>query len=144
PDVRPGLDELLPWINQRAEVVGVDTDEALDISKSDADVVLALGGDGTLLSAARRLRGKPIPLMGVNFGRLGFLASFSPDRFREHFESLIEGKLPISSRLMLEISVIDSSAPCRLTDPTDVTIHRRLVATALNDAVVTAGPPFHM
>src|SRR5437764_9520768 len=99
PHVRPALDELLPWINERSEVVGVDTDEALDISKSDADVVLALGGDGTLLSAARRLRGRPIPLMGVNFGRLGFLASFSPDRFREYFEQLLAGRLPISSRL---------------------------------------------
>lgn len=125
------LDELLPWIKHRAEVLGVETDGATDIAAADVDVVLALGGDGTLLSAARRLHGKRVPLMGVNFGRLGFLASFSPENFREDFEKLLAGKLPQSVRLVLEVrhEAIDGS------------VHR---TTALNDAVVTAGAPFHM
>src|SRR5205823_1087667 len=83
----------------------------------DAAVILALGGDGTLLSAARRLGGRTIPLMGVNFGRLGFLASFAPDHFRDDFEALVAGQLPVSSRLMLEASVVDAKSDCRLKDP---------------------------
>lgn len=126
PNVSKALDEWLPWMKQRVEVVGIEKDNDADLSAA-ADVILALGGDGTLLGAARRLRGRTIPLMGVNFGRLGFLASFAPDTFRKHFDDLVAAKLPISSRLMLEVSVNGTSH-----------------TTALNDAVITAGPPFHM
>ncbi len=144
PNVRPAVDELLPWLRERAEIVGIDTDQSPDLRTLEADVILALGGDGTLLSAARRLQGRQIPLMGVNFGRLGFLASFPPDRFREQFQELLDGRLPVSSRLMLEVSLVDAQVSCQLKDPFDVSQKRRLAATALNDAVVTAGPPFHM
>jgi NAD+ kinase len=142
-DVRPALDALLPWIKQQAQVVGLDTDRQVDLRTVDADVILALGGDGTLLSAARRLQGRQIPLMGVNFGRLGFLASFQPDRFREHFQALLDGRLPVSPRLMLEVSIVDAASE-HLRDGTEVSGLPRLVATALNDAVITAGAPFHM
>ena len=86
-----------------------------------------------------------MPLMGVNFGRLGFLASFTPEQFKEHFESFVAGKLPVSSRH-------DDRGVGRRREtevptcgrPTHVAAKRRFVATALNDAVITAGPPFHM
>src|SRR3954463_5706455 len=135
PNVRPVLDEWLAWMKERAEIAGIDTDCCTDLSKVEADAILALGGDGTLLAAARRLRGKQTPLLGVNFGRLGFLASFSPERFKDDFESLVAGKLPISSRLMLEASVLPPGA-AHSSKP-------RWHATALNDAVITAGHPFH-
>lgn len=144
PNVKPALDEWLPWTKQRAEVIGVDTDCCSDLSAVDADVILALGGDGTLLGAARRLNGKPTPLMGVNFGRLGYLAGFSPQHFRQDFEALLGGRLKSSSRLVLEASVLAADAK---VDPHDAAAVRRAtatVATALNDAVITAGPPFHM
>src|SRR4026207_2159649 len=127
---KDALDELLPWMKQRVDVVGVDTTGTADLRAVDADVVLALGGDGTLLSAARRLDGKQIPLMGVNFGRLGFLASFSPANFKDDFEKLLAGTLPTSARLMLEIVHEGAAGETHKT-------------TALNDAVVTAGAPFH-
>ena len=60
--------------------------------------------------------GKQIPVMGVNFGRLGFLASFTPEQFKDQFEAFIENKLPISSRLMVEASVVDAGAECNLVD----------------------------
>jgi NAD+ kinase len=144
PDVRPALDELLPWMSKRVTVVGMDTALEDDLSGIDADAVLVLGGDGTLLSAARRLGGRPIPLMGVNFGRLGFLASFTPAQFREYFNALVDGKLPVSARQVIEASVVAAGVECRLADCTDVIRQRRFIATALNDAVITAGAPFHM
>src|SRR5688500_9830844 len=146
PNVAAALETLVPWLQQRADVVGVeaDGDRGRSLAPVDADFILVLGGDGTLLSAARRLGGREIPLMGVNFGRLGFLASFTPDQFEAHFDMLIAGRLPIQSRLMIEASVVPQDAQCRLTDRAQVAEHRSFVATALNDAVITAGPPFHM
>jgi NAD+ kinase len=101
-----------------------------------------LGGDGTLLSTARRLHGREIPLMGVNFGRLGFLASFTPEEFPRHLDLLLAGKLPIARRAMLEASVVGSDV--RTLEVKEVAAKRKFCATALNDAVITAGPPFHM
>src|SRR4051812_50186661 len=99
-NVAKALDEWLPAIKQSVEVVGIDTDRKAQLGDSGADVILALGGDGTLLSAARRLGGKPIPLMGVNFGRLGFLASFTPENFLPALAELVAGNLPVTSRIM--------------------------------------------
>lgn len=144
PKVRPAMDELIPWVSARANVVGVDTDGTVDLSKVTADAFLVFGGDGTLLATARRMVGKQIPVMGVNFGRLGFLASFTPEQFKDQFEVFIKGKLPISSRLMVEASVVDAGAECNLVDPADVAAKRRWASTALNDAVITAGAPFRM
>jgi NAD+ kinase len=144
PKVRPAVAELLPWIEQRAEVVGVEADTKLDLERVNADSILVLGGDGTLLSTARRLKGRRVPLMGVNFGRLGFLASFTPDEFKGHFENLVAGKLPIASRLVLEASVIDSNVQFNVTDLADLAAKRRWSSTGLNDAVISAGAPFRM
>jgi NAD+ kinase len=144
PKVRQAAEELLPWMQQRCEVVAVDTDSDIDLSQIDTDVVLVFGGDGTLLSAARRLHSRQVPMMGVNFGRLGFLASFTPEQFKGHFEKLLNRKLPISARLVLEASVIEADVKCALHDLNDVAAKRKFVSTALNDAVVTAGPPFRM
>lgn len=144
PRVRPAVDELVPWVKQRAELVGLETDSHVDLDKIDSDVIVVFGGDGTLLSTARRLKGRPIPLMGVNFGRLGFLASFTPEEFQGHFEALVAGKLPISTRLTIEASVIDADAQVDISDPAIVASNRKFYSRALNDAVISAGAPFRM
>src|SRR6267142_1627462 len=142
PKVRPALDALVRDLKGRAEIVGIDTDQNGDIGKVNADAILVLGGDGTLLSTARRLHGRPIPLMGVNFGRLGFLASFTPEEFPRHLELFLAGKLPIGRRKMLEASVIGED--CSSLEAGEIAKKRKFFATALNDAVITAGAPFHM
>jgi NAD+ kinase len=141
--VAQALELWRPWIAQRAQIVAVETDGADDLSQIDADLVLVLGGDGTLLSVARRLRGRPVPMMGVNFGRLGFLAGFTPQNFQRFFDLYVERDLPVSSRQMLDISVVAANQQCGFSDE-ELIARRRFNATALNDAVVTAGPPFRM
>ena len=133
PAVAAALEELLPWLAGRVECVGVERAGQNTLAAHDADAVLVLGGDGTLLSTARRLDGRQIPLMGVNFGRLGFLASFTPEQMREGIESFLRGALPITNRRALQAVVY----PPGSEEPT-------FRATALNDAVITAGAPFHM
>jgi len=138
------LESIVPAIERAGQIVGVDVDEQTEPISADADVILVLGGDGTLLSAARRLRGRAIPLLGVNFGRLGFLASFTPKQFDEHFQKFIDRTLPITPRVVLEASVLPAETKCHFADISEVARKRRFSSTALNDAVITAGPPFHM
>jgi NAD+ kinase len=142
--VRPALDELLPILEKRAEIVAVRSQDFEPAIAATADAVLVLGGDGTLLSAARRLNGRNLPILGVNYGRLGFLASFTPRQFRQYLDAFVDGRLPVSARSMLDVSVIPAGCEVVPADEQAVAAGRRFVAGALNDAVVTAGPPFHM
>ncbi len=163
--------DLLPWLSERAEVIGVEDDCQHDLSQVDAEFILVLGGDGTLLGVARRLKGRQIPLMGVNFGRLGFLASFTPDNFKFYLQLHLSGEdggtgpeglggegagreesrrdgtsggLPVKARVVLDVSVLPAGMASGPALGQDLARRQRFNATALNDAVVTAGPPFHM
>jgi NAD+ kinase len=144
PNVRPAIDALHQWVSGKAVLVGVETDREEDLADVEADLILVLGGDGTLLSAARRLGGRQVPIMGVNFGRLGFLASFTPDNYLHYLGRHLTKGLPAAPRMMLEASVLPAGADHDPADRAGVARHRRFAATALNDAVVTAGAPFHM
>lgn len=68
-----------------------------------ADVVITFGGDGTLLSIARLLIHADVPIMGVNVGRLGFLAEFSADEVPEAIECLLSGAYRIVDRSTLTV-----------------------------------------
>ena len=142
--VAAALESLVHWLDGRAILAGVETGRENDLAGVDADLILVLGGDGTLLSVVRRLRGRQVPVMGVNFGRLGFLANFTPEHLEEALERHLHEGLPVRARQMLEASVIRAGAPCTWNNDDEVVRSRRFVATALNDAVITAGPPFRM
>ncbi len=157
PNVAAAVAELQVWLKGRATVVGVETDHTHDLTTLGVDFILVLGGDGTLLSTARRLAGRQIPLMGVNFGRLGFLAGFTPQNYQFYLALHLEDRpvtferedawsagLPIRPRMMLEASVLPAGIDCSCSDVHGLQQLRSFAATALNDAVVTAGPPFHM
>jgi len=68
------------------------------------DVVITLGGDGTILSAMTMIRELELPIMGLNLGRLGFLASIEQERIDEAIEMYLEGRFTISKRSMLQIA----------------------------------------
>jgi NAD+ kinase len=144
PMVGEALEMLRSRLAGKVRITGIETNGQDDLSHVEADLILILGGDGTLLSVARRLRGRQVPLMGVNFGRLGFLSSFTPRNFVAHLERHLEQPLPVRPRMMLEASVVPAGVRCEPRDCSAVETARRFVATALNEAVVTAGPPFHM
>ncbi len=67
-------------------------------------MVIAVGGDGTLISVARFYAQFDIPVLGINLGRLGFLSQLSKDHIKEGFDSFLGGKFQIEERLMLNVS----------------------------------------
>jgi NAD+ kinase len=73
------------------------------------DLVVVLGGDGTLLSAARAIHPRRVPILGVNFGGLGFLADVSTDRMLPALEQVLAGRYRQEPRMMLRASVVDAA-----------------------------------
>ncbi len=133
---RPGVSEaakrLLPWISQLATVVVVDLEQRVDLSQHDADFTLVLGGDGAILRAARQMGNRQLPVLGVNLGRLGFLADLSVDALQNWLPKVIQGDFRITRHLMFEMF----EGP-----PPSSESRGRLV---LNDVSIFNGAPFHM
>lgn len=111
-------------------ITTVDTPAELPAKRVDegavgreADLIIAVGGDGTMLHAATLALSKDVPLLGVNRGRLGFLADITPEEMLESVDQVLGGHYSSESRLMLEAA-----------------IHRadggRATARGLNDVVV--------
>ncbi len=86
--------------NQRLDVnaTKVFTDDDFD-----ADFVISMGGDGTFLKAASRVGRKDIPILGVNMGRLGFLADISPDDIEHCIDALAQDDFAIESRALIQV-----------------------------------------
>jgi NAD+ kinase len=113
--------DLASWLSGRGHVVWIPEDDAAQIGlaelgattpAADADLVLCLGGDGTMLRAVHVLDGAPVPLLGVNLGRLGYLTEVEVDSARsalERFEAgADEGHWHLDERMMLDVTAIDS------------------------------------
>ncbi len=84
------------------------------------DLLIVLGGDGTLLAAARALHGHAIPILAVNLGGLGFLTSVTLDELYPVLESVIDGKHRTTNRMMLDAEIVHANKPsemqCALND----------------------------
>ena len=78
--------------------------ELFDDDRFQADMVISLGGDGTFLKAASRVGGKGIPILGINTGRLGFLADISPEEMEETFNELYDHRYRIEERSVLRLT----------------------------------------
>jgi len=131
-DRLPVLKRLLPPIEKLADVTSIDlADELPTLQPKSADLGIVLGGDGTILGVGRVMCDVNLPLLGVNLGKLGYMASFSPDQLLETLPTILAGKMTISRRMILD---------CRLDDCDGQSRSSR----AVNDVVVQAGPPYRM
>lgn len=93
------------------------------------DFAIVFGGDGTIISAARSLSPSGVPAVGVNLGKLGFLAEFSVDELKECFRRITSEESLIEKRMMLNCGIFSDG-------------EETFRSAAINDVFVTAGPPF--
>lgn len=98
-----------------ADRVPAATSQAFDPSL-DADFIVAVGGDGTVLQAASIARAADLPILGVNAGTVGFLAETDPERAGEALDALASGDFRISSRMTLSAELPDGTRIDGLND----------------------------
>lgn len=93
---------------------------------AEVDLIIAVGGDGTMLHAAALTGSGKVPLLGVNRGRLGFLADISPAEMLENLEQILEGNYSRETRLLLEAKITAADGSQRLAVAVnDIVLQRR-------------------
>jgi NAD+ kinase len=89
------------------------------------DLMISIGGDGPLLTAARAIADTDVPLVGINLGRLGFLVDISPDEMDEKLQEILNGKFHSEERIILEAKLIrDGNVVHQLSAFNEVVLHR--------------------
>lgn len=126
-----------------AEKSGEMEAEGVEIIPSSVDWVVVLGGDGTLLGAARSIGRYGIPMLGVNLGGLGFLTSITLEQLYPVLEMMIKDRLKVESRAMLETRVVreGKEEACRFDVLNDVVINKATLARII-DLEVTINNEF--
>jgi NAD+ kinase len=101
------------------------------LAETEADLAIVLGGDGSILRAALQMRERQIPILGVNLGKLGFLAAVSPEELSRVLPQVTLGDYRVVEHLMFRCTVLQNGQPVAET-------------LGLNEVAIFAGPPFSM
>lgn len=134
--VAEAIEEFKDFAKDKAEIVAsCDIEdckpEILPVAElKKCDFAVVFGGDGSIISAGRNLRQSKVPVIGVNLGKLGFLAEFNVSELEKYFNDIISGKAPIERRMMLSCKVFSGSNQSRA----------KFSSVAINDVFITAGP----
>jgi len=112
-----------------------------NLDAAPLDVLLTLGGDGTLLRGARMLEGRGIPILGINLGKVGFLTSVSRDALPAALDALVSGRYVTEPRQALKAVVLDAHGQATPLDLAlnDVVVHKGGVARVFRLDVVVHG-----
>lgn len=132
----PESQRLAQAIADRATALGgtawmgsVRDDAAIGQALPGLDLLVTIGGDGTILRAARTAAPCGVPVLGINMGQLGFLAELAPAEVLDKLPAVMEGHFWLEKRLMLQVCAIENEGVSRLPAP----------LLAMNDAVVGRG-----
>ncbi len=132
PDAEAKMASLVEAMAGRADVIACRlVGDAARCAELAPDRFIVLGGDGSILAAARGLGSLQRPIIGVNFGKLGYLAEFSFEELLAHLEQALADPAMITRRMMIEGSVSREGRELRR-------------GLAVNDFVLNAGPPYRM
>ena len=144
------LGRLIPWLRKQNYHIFLDTGTAAIINETSsyekreisqqADLLIVLGGDGTLLSVARAAHPHNIPILAVNLGSLGFLAEISIDELYPTLENILAGKFEIENRMLLNACIWRNGE--KVEDHNvlnDVVINKGVVARVINLQVLVNG-----
>lgn len=130
--VSEAVDEFTGFAEGKVEIVAsYCVDDCTTEMFEKCDFAVVFGGDGSIISAARNLRQSNVPVIGVNLGKLGFLAEFNVAELKEHLDKILTGKVRIEKRMMLECKVFAGEK-------------EKISSTAINDVFITAGAPYKM
>ncbi len=145
-EILPVVPQLLAWLKQRHIRVLYDNETARCLKTSDGvpreqlpgqvDLVIVLGGDGTLLAAARVTHEHNVPILGVNLGSLGFLTEITLDEMYPVLEDILADRHKIDRRRMLEAGIVragETTAHYRALN--DVVLHKAALARMIDYAV---------
>lgn len=126
----PWLRERVPHVESRDDLLAFAKEREVALSRGGPidvpDLVVVLGGDGAMLTAVRAFRDQPVPTLGINFGRVGFLASTPVSRWEETLLGILEGEGVLEPRMRLLLRHRSAAG--------------ELQAVALNDVVVSRRP----
>jgi NAD+ kinase len=131
PEIREAVERLRPVIDRYLTVTGVSLDFGSDLKGTNADLAIVLGGDGSILRAAHQMGFQQLPVLGVNLGRLGFLAALQPEQLEQALPEIAAGGHQVIEHLMIDCTAARAGKP----------LYHSL---GLNEAAVLAGPPFTM
>jgi NAD+ kinase len=108
----------------------------------DRDLLVALGGDGTILHVARLAAPYQVPILGVNLGRVGFLAELAPQSLHEHVDALAEGQFWLEHRTMLEVEWHSEGQVERFVSLNEVALARGRAPHAIHVHTLLDGAEF--
>jgi len=130
PNARETFRRLAEWLDDKGVLIGSDLDGRPEsINQARPDFVIALGGDGTILCVAQAMQDRQAPVIGVNLGKLGYLAHFTAAELERHLDRLVADPTLISRRMMIDVLVaLPSGETWR--------------GIAVNDCVLRVGEPF--
>ncbi len=130
PNVRHAIQQTLPLAKDLAEDVKVCTNQSLELCELDFDLLINFGGDGSIIRAIRTMRENQVPVVGVNFGKVGFLANFDLPALLINLEGLLAPTLPSNLQarqgIILHVEIQHHDG-------------RNEEHFAINDAVVSSG-----
>jgi len=130
-DIHEQLARLRPVLERHVDIAEVIDDFSVTLPETPADLAVVLGGDGSILRAARQIGFRQLPVLGINLGRLGFLADLQLEDLEEVLPRIVNGEYRVVSHLMFECHV-------------QRTAGAQVQALGLNEAAVLAGAPFAM
>jgi NAD+ kinase len=112
-----------------------------DLDGVQLDLLLTFGGDGTLLRGARLLRSRPVPILGINLGRVGFLTTATPDTMETALNAVARGDYELESRRTLESRMVapDKTERAGQLALNDVVVHKAGVARVIAVKVFVDG-----